>query len=320
MLDHQGRKDHTFDENARVYAELARLAPVIDATRFVASAAILHSDEIGWAWNHAVSTRLRGLLDTCDISTQGRVLRWYRPLYRKKVSVDILHPLRDLSEYEVVFAPNLYMIDPELVGNLRQYVRQGGLLIAGPKAGLKNAANVFFSDIPPCGGLADLFGTTVQTAPFRLGRTTMPVKHVALERDAPFAAGKRFLNQGLFDNLEPAQADTLARHEDGSVAITQNTYGKGTAIYVGCQPKEAFYVRLIEWLIQIGKLEPVLDTEADVEVTKRVGRGHTLILVLNHTPEPVQIALRRPYRELISDQAVSGTLVVGAQDVKILSL
>ena len=26
MLDHQGRKDHTFDENARVYAELARLA------------------------------------------------------------------------------------------------------------------------------------------------------------------------------------------------------------------------------------------------------------------------------------------------------
>jgi beta-galactosidase len=320
MLDHQGRKDQSFDETAQVYDELARLAEVIEATQFVASAAILYSDEIGWAWNHIVSTRLRTVLAKCDISMQGRLLRWYLPLYRKKVSVDILHPLRDLSGYEVVFVPTLYLINPQIVENLEHYVRQGGLLIVGPKAGLKNWNNVFFSDIPPCGGLADVFGTTVKPAPFRLGRVEMPAKRVTLDPDAPFARGMSFANEGLFDNLEPTQARAIARHEDGSVAITINSYGKGLAMYVGCQPEGGFYARLIEWLIAIGRLEPVLKTEADVEVTMRAGGGHTLIFVLNHNPEPVQIVLERAYRELISDQTVSGVLVVDGGNVRILSM
>jgi beta-galactosidase len=319
MLDHQGRKDPTFDETAQVYAELARLAPVIDATQFVAHAAILYSDEIGWAWNHIVSTRLRPMLARCDVSMQGRLLRWYLPLYRKKVSTDVINPLRDLSGYKVVVVPTLYLIHPQIVENLERYVRQGGLLIVGPKAGLKNAHNVFFSDVPPCGGLADVFGTTVHPAPLRLGRAEMPVQRVIFARDAPFASGKRFVNEGLFDCLEPTQADTLARHEDGSAAITLNRYGEGLAMVVGCQPQEGFYARLVEWLIDIGRLDPVLRTDADVEVTMRAGGGHRLIFVLNHNPEPVQIVLENDYRELISDQTVSGMLEVGGQDVKILS-
>jgi beta-galactosidase len=318
MLDHQGRKDHLHDENAQVFAELARLAPLIDATQFVASAAILYSDEIGWAWNHAVSTQLRSVLDRCDISMQGQVLSWYAPLYRKKVGVDILDPLRDLSGYKVVLAPNLYLIHPALVENLRSYVRQGGWLIVGPKAGLKDWNNVFYTDIPPCGGLSDLLGTTVQSAPFRFGRVEMPAKHVTLAADAPFAPGLSFVHQGLFDNLEPTQARAIACHEDGKVAVTLNSYGRGMAMYVGCQPEEAFYARLIEWLIHSGKLEPVLRTEADVEVTLRAGGGHRLIFVLNHHAEPVQISLKRDYHELISDQTVSGSLVVDGQGVRIL--
>jgi beta-galactosidase len=318
MLDHQGRKDHLHDENVQVYAELARLAPIIDATRFVASTAILYSDEIGWAWNHAVSTQLRSILDQCDISMQGQVLSWYTPLYRKKVGVDILDPLRDLSSYQVVVAPNLYLIHPALVENLRSYVRQGGWLIVGPKAGLKDWHNVFYTDIPPCGGLSDLLGTTVQTAPLRWGRVEMPAKHVRLAADAPFAPGLSFGHRGVFDNLEPVQAQPIAYHEDGHVAVTLNRYGQGLAMHVGCQPEEAFYTWLIDWLIRSGKLEPVLRTEADVEVTMRAGGGHRLLFVLNHHAEPVQIALERDYHELVSDQVVSGTLVIDGQGVRIL--
>ena len=220
------------------------------------------------------------------------MLSWYAPLYRKKVGVDILDPLRDLSSYKVVIAPNLYLIHPALVENLRSYVRQGGWLIVGPKAGLKDWNNVFYTDIPPCGGLSDLLGTTVQPAPFRFGRVEMPAKHVTLAADAPFAPGLSFGHQGIFDNLEPAQARAIACHEDGKVAVTLNNYGQGMAMYVGCQPEEAFYTRLVEWLIHSGKLEPVLQTEADVEVTMRAGGGHRLIFVLNHHAEPVQIRAR----------------------------
>jgi beta-galactosidase len=319
MLDHQGRKDATFDETKQVFGEIARLADVIDATRFVAHAAILYSEDIGWAWNHAVSTGLRSVLDRCDVSTQGRMLRWYAPLYRKKVTADILDPRRDLSGYEVVFAPNLYLIHPQIVDNLERYVRDGGALIVGPKAGLKDWNNVFYPDIPPCGGLAEIVGATVKPAPFRLGRAEMPIQGIRFVADAPFASGMRFANEGLFDNLEPARGRAIALHDTGDVAITLNEYGTGMAMYVGCQPEAAFYDGLVEWLISAGKLEPVLKTDADVEVTLRAGGGHRLIFILNHNSQPAQIALEREYHELISDRPVSGVLVVGGQDVRILS-
>jgi beta-galactosidase len=319
MLDHQGRKSFRHDEIAEVFGELAGLAEVIDATKFVASAAMLYSDDIGWAYNHIVSGRMRSMMEECDISMQGRMLRWYVPLYKHKVSVDVLDPLRDLSSYKVVFVPNLYLINPEIVENLKGYIQGGGLLIVGPKAALKDWNNVFYSDIPPCGGMSEVFGTTVKPAPFRWGRVGLPRGRVTVTEGAPFASGMSFVNEGLLDNLEATEATVLALHDSGDAAITLNAYGEGSAMYVGCQPEEAFYDCLIEWLVSEGKLEPVLDTEADVEVTMRAGGGHKLIFILNHNSEPAQIRLEKEYDELISGTSVSGILVVEGQGARILS-
>jgi beta-galactosidase len=179
MLDHQARKTTIYDDTAQVFGELERLSDVIDATRFVASVAMLHSEDMGWAWNKIVSTRLRPMLDSVDISNQGRMLRWYEPFYRAKVSMDILDPMRDLSGYSVVLVPNLYLVTTEIVAHLKRYVQQGGWLIVGPKAGLKDWNNVFLTDVPPGGGLAELFGAAVQRAPFRMGfrRAAPDVRH-----------------------------------------------------------------------------------------------------------------------------------------------
>jgi beta-galactosidase len=318
MLDHQGRKDATYDETAAVYAELARLAPVIDATRFVASTAILYSDEIGWAWNHIVSTRLRPLMERWDVSMQGRMLRWYAPLYKAKVPTDILDPLRDLSGYEVVFAPNLYLVNSAIVQNLKRYVRDGGFLIVGPKAGLKDWDNVFCAEVPPCGGLAQLLGATVKPSSSRMWFGGPLEVEITMQADAPFAAGMSFANEGLLDNLEPTSAKPVALHESGDAAITLNAYGAGAAMYVGCEPEATFHRHLVEWLVAEGKIEPALSTDADVEITVRAGGGHRLIFVLNHNAEPVQIALGKAYHELISDQPVSGTLAIEGNGVRIL--
>jgi len=316
MLDHQGRKTLVYDEIAQMFGELTHLASVIDATKFVATGAILNSDDIGWAWNYAVSINLRAVLDKYDISAQGRLLKWYAPLYKAKISVDILDPLRDLSAYKVVFAPNLYLITPEIVEKLKCYVRNGGLLIVGPKAALKNWDNVFYDDLPPCQGMSEVLGTAVKISPFR--RSTS-IKPIVMSKESPFAGGMRFANEGMSDNLEPVQSQTIAWHEGGEVAVTLNHYGAGLAMHMGCEPEETFYCSIIEWLVSIGKLTPILKTDADVEITMREGGGHKLIFVLNHNTEPAQIVLEKGYRELITDQAVSGVLVVEGRGVRILS-
>jgi beta-galactosidase len=128
-----------------------------------------------------------------------------------------------------------------------------------------------------------------------------------------------FVNEGLSDNLEPTEAETIAVHGNDDAAITLNKYGKGLAMYIGCEPEEVFYRNLIKWLISSGKLEPVMRTDADVEVTMRVGGGLKLIFILNHNHEPAQISLEKEYHELISDKPVSGILVIEGQGVRILS-
>jgi len=318
MLDHQARKDSTYDETAQVFGELARLAPIIDATRFVSSGAILYSDEIGWAWNEVVSTRLRPILEYTDVSDQGRLTRWYRALYAAKIPVDIVAPLRDLASYAVVMVPNLYLVNEAIVACLEAYVRRGGWLLVGPKAALKDWSNVFLTDVPPGAGLAHLFGVTVRRSAYRMGYGGAPTMAVTMSDDAPFAAGMSFQNTALFDELELAGAQSVARFASGATAIALNRYGAGVAMYVGCEPEESFYRYLVQWLIAEGKVEPPLVTDADVEITRRAGGGHDLIFVLNHNMSPQQIQLDACYRELISETQVSGLLVIEGQGVRIL--
>lgn len=318
MLDHQARKTTIYEETAQVFGELERLSEMIDATQFVANVALLHSEDMGWAWNMIVSTRLRPLLDSTDISTQGRMLRWYEAFYHAKVSVDILDPLRDLDRYSVVAAPNLYLITPEIADHLKRYVRQGGWLLVGPKAALKNWNNVFLTDVPPGCGLAELFGTTVKRAPFRMGFGALPQMTINMQKSAPFAPRTTFGNEGVFDYLEATTAESIACFANGETAITLNRYGEGLAIYLGCEPEAAFYGQLVGWLEREGRVTPVLRTDADVEVTRRSGGGHDLIFVLNHNQETERVELDGAYHEWISGQTVSGSLAIEGQGVRIL--
>jgi beta-galactosidase len=319
MLDHQARPDFTYDETVQVFDELTRLTPIIDATRFITSAALLQSEDIDWAYNHAIGGgRMGRPVDIPHLFAQGRILRWYSALYHAKVTVDVLEPTRALDKYKAVFVPNLYLINPEIVANLKSHVQNGGFLLVGPKAGLKNWDNVFLTDIPPGGGLSELFGVEVKPGirPLRFGGK--PVTSITMAADAPFAAGMRFANEGLSDPLESTGARVLAYNDSGDAAITLNSYGEGQALYMGCEPEEACYRYMIEWLATEGRVAPILRTDADVEVTLREGGGHRLIFVLNHNNEPEQIVLEKPYHELITDRPVSGVLVLQGQSVAIL--
>ncbi|MGI5917005.1 MAG: hypothetical protein ACOX9A_11235, partial [Anaerolineae bacterium] len=81
MLDHQARPDFTYDETVQVFDELTRLTPIIDATRFITSAALLQSEDIDWAYNHAIGGgRMGRPVDIPHLFAQGRILRWYSAL------------------------------------------------------------------------------------------------------------------------------------------------------------------------------------------------------------------------------------------------
>ena len=69
-------------------------------------------------------------------------------------------------------------------------------------------------------------------------------------------------------------------------------------------------------------MQPVLETPTGVEVTRRDTEQGTLLFLLNHNAESVQITLPREqrYHDLIADKTVADTLQLAARDVVILSV
>ena len=57
--------------------------------------------------------------------------RWHAALHRQQLLVDFVHPAGDLSGYDLVIAPHLYLVSDESAANLTGFVREGGdLLVA----------------------------------------------------------------------------------------------------------------------------------------------------------------------------------------------
>jgi len=124
-----------------------------------------------------------------------------------------------------------------------------------------------------------VFGTTVKPAPFRIDRDVMPAKRVTMLPDAPFAGRMSFCNEGLFDNLEPKEA-TPSPSTRAEMRLSPSTdTARVRRCTWGASRKSVSNLSLLDWLIGIGKLDPALRTDADVEVTLRVGDGRRLIFV-----------------------------------------
>ena len=125
-----------FAEAAAVAEELAEMPDVSNAR---APVALVFDYESCWAWK---------------IQPQGEgfdhfalAFQFYRGLRRLGLSVDILPPdTADLSAYEIVLAPALMTISPDLHAALTQYT---GIAILGPRTNSKTADFAIPVPLPP---------------------------------------------------------------------------------------------------------------------------------------------------------------------------
>ncbi|GIG41506.1 beta-galactosidase [Cellulomonas phragmiteti] len=109
-------------------AELVRLREVV-GTRVAARVALVFDWSSWWAAEEpgGPSTRLRVL---------PQVLAYYRPLWSRGVGVDVVPPGADLDAYDLVVAPQLFLVDDAHVPGLRRVVERGGVLLVGPFSGV----------------------------------------------------------------------------------------------------------------------------------------------------------------------------------------
>ena len=322
LLSHDFQENATYREACIIGNEFARLGKHLVNLKKKNEVAVLVSNEALTALNWF---RIQEQAPGADAKSiyYNDVMRWmYDTLYHMNVECDFIWPeSENLEQYKAIVVPALYAAPDELLIRLKQYVENGGTLIASFKTAFANE-NVKVSHQVQPHILSNCFGVHYDqfTFPKNVGLTGEVILKKTDQKGNAHPAANVFM-----ELLVSEGAEVLASYEHYNwkdyAAITRNHYGKGQAVYIGCMTDE-------ETLKSVYK---AVLPEADVEIPEyhypiivRKGLndlGKTVCYFLNYSG----MELEMPYDykngiELLENTAVeNGTaLQMPAWGVKIV--
>lgn len=304
ILDQDSYPNQRYRTVAQMGHEVQRLAPELEGSHVVSSVALLVSPPSRWAFH------IQPLTKTFDYNRQLHC--FYDAFRRRAANVDVVFPQQSFSAYKILVAPSLFVVTPQLVRKLTDFVSSGGLLILSYRSGVKDPFNVFTTETLP-GPLASLAGIAIHN----YDPETTQAQKIVLSDGTSYPAGV------WFDILTSQTAKTLATYGQnfyaGKPAMTVNRYGRGRVIYVGTESfSSRFYDRLVALAAkQAGlALGPMLP--AGIEMASRQTQAGKLIFVLNYTNKPQAVAIGAVTKSVLTRQPEPARVVVPAYGVRIL--
>ena len=252
----------------------------------------------------------------------------YMAFFDSNIQPDWVH-IDHIAEYPLVYLPYPVMLSSATVRKLRDYVQNGGLLIAEGLPG-------YFGDhgrageVQPHQGLDQVFGVREADVEF----TPDLLDHLRFH-----FAGESLRGRFFKQVYTPTTGRALARYSDGGVAAVENTYGRGRTLLMGTFPAAAYFrheeaatrTRFREFLAWAKRPQQVTVSDAAVIGRLHSGSGGDYLWVLNPTrmPRTVTVTLQqgpwRSTRTLWGDAevALSGhtlRLTVPGRDAAVLRL
>lgn len=247
--------------------------------------------------------------------------RYYHAFHRRNIPVDIVNPSdRELTGYDLVVAPMLYMTKEGVGEKITEFVRQGGTLVTTVMSGLVDENDrCIFGEYP--GKLRDVLGIWVE----EVDALRPDERNRILMNGAMPGMADSYECSFLCDLLHTRNAEALATYENdfyaGMPVVTRNHFGMGKAYYIGTEPDDAFLNDFMGRICEdIGLTAPFAAAE-NVEVTRRVNGKGTTIFVLNHNQDAawVDFGASRLTR-LTTGAAMTGRVEIAPRDVLVLRL
>lgn len=239
LLSHDFQENATYREACIIGNEFARLGKHLVNLKKKNEVAVLVSNEALTALNWF---RIQEQAPGADAKSiyYNDVMRWmYDTLYHMNVECDFIWPeSENLEQYKAIVVPALYAAPDELLIRLKQYVENGGTLIASFKTAFANE-NVKVSHQVQPHILSNCFGVHYDqfTFPKNVGLTGEVIPEKPDQKGNAHPAANVFM-----ELLVSEGAEVLASYEHYNwkdyAAITRNHYGKGQAVYIGCMTDE----------------------------------------------------------------------------------
>jgi beta-galactosidase len=198
----------------------------------------------------AVLVDMVGLLKTLEQTTEPSTNKFmyesnaglFKALYEQNIGVDILRmdrglDARTLNSYKIIFLPFQVVMRKPIAELLKEYVRQGGWLVADARTATLNELD-FAYHISPGEGLDELFGAvrTDWIGQKTYFQVSLPAEKITMEDkvNQPFESAcrtDRFEGKYFRDELQLKDSvDFIGIFEDNSPAVIEHKYGKGMAV------------------------------------------------------------------------------------------
>jgi beta-galactosidase len=272
MIPHAGPDSRIFRETVALGGELAALSELVGST-VTAKVAIL------WDWESFWAQDLEWR-PSADLSHRRQIETFYSRLWNDGITTDFAHPESDLTGYDLVLAPSLYLLSEAGSANIRAYVEAGGTFVASYFSGIVDANDTVPAGASP-GGLREVLGLRIEEfRPLRSGETVE-------------------LDNGLIgsvwtDEIVLEGATTVAAYRTGASAgqpaVTRNRFGAGTAWYLSTEfDSEQLSSVLGDAMLEAG-LVPRPDAGDGLEVVERRSADTVFTIAINHGDRDVTIA------------------------------
>ncbi len=290
--------DHVGHENTRIFREVTdlgkELVKIGDKTlgsTIESKVAIVFDWDNWWALEHSAGPSYR-------LKYLEEVQKYYSALHTQNISVDVVSVEQDYSKYDVVFAPALYMMKGNYHEKLRSFVKNGGTLVTGVLSGIVDE-----NDLVQCGGypyvIRDIVGIWVEE-----------IDDIPNEVENSFVfEGVTYPAKIVCDVMHLEGATALANYEKEYYAntpvITENTFEKGKAYYVGTRSNDEFYTAFVNKICSEKGITAAMEVPSGVEVSIREKEGNKYMFILNHNKESVDITLEHNGVDLLNDTKLS---------------
>ena len=299
VVDHLGRDDtRVFKEVSEVGGLLKKLAPVT-GSRVASKAAVLFD----WSNRWAIKDMQGMAHDTKKYEKEVR--KFYNIHLKKGINADIVFPLEDLSSYSLVVLPMYYAVSKEAGAWLKEYVKNGGTVVATYLTAYVNENTLAYLGGFPGAGLGEVFGLYAEELD-----TLYPTdSNAVLMKD-----GNKAIVKDYCELIKLTGAEVLGTYESdfyaGMPAVTVHSYGNGKAYYIGTRMEEE---DLIKFFTQIWSECGIKEKELPEGVeylTRTAEDGSTFDFYVNYNAMPVTVQLSKDGTNLLNGETVSGKVEI----------
>lgn len=299
VVDHLGRDDtRVFKEVSEVGELLKNLAPVT-GSRVASKAAVLFD----WSNRWAIKDMQGMAHDTKNYEKEVR--KFYNIHLKKGINADIVFPLEDLSSYSLVVLPMYYAVSKEAGAWLKEYVKNGGTVVATYLTAYVNENTLAYLGGFPGAGLGEVFGLYAEELD-----TLYPTdSNAVLMKD-----GNKALVKDYCELIKLTGAEVLGTYESdfyaGMPAVTVHSYGNGKAYYIGTRMEEGDLIKFFTpiWS-ECGIKEKELPEGVEY-LTRTAEDGSTFDFYVNYNAMPATVQLSKDGTNLLNGEAVSGKVEI----------